>query len=86
MAPYPIVYTGPAPSFTAANLVALQAAIQSANGATEVRFQDRTVRFNSIKDMLLLQTAMFNAVYPGNGTTGGPTRQYRMRTGTGMRW
>ena len=76
----------PPPSFTAANLAALTSAIQSANGATEVRFQDRTVRFNSVKDMLLLQTAMYNAVYPGNGTTPGPTRQYRMRTGTGMRW
>jgi hypothetical protein len=76
----------PAPSFTAANLAALTSAIQSANGATEVRFQDRTVRFNTVKEMLLLQTAMYNAVYPGNGTTPGPTRQYRMRTGTGMRW
>jgi hypothetical protein len=74
----------PPPPFTLANLQTLAAAL--AQGVTEVRFQDRTVRYSTPTQMQIAYTALYNAVYPGNGTTPGPTRQYRMRTGTGIRW
>jgi hypothetical protein len=73
------------PSFTAANLAILQSAMANSAGASEIRFQDRTIRFQTVAQQQLLYTMMYNAVNPTPGINGGPIRQYRMRTGTGIR-
>lgn len=69
--------------FTPANLSALDAAISQ--GVTEVRFQDRTVRYQSVQSMLMVRTLIYNQLYPGDGTTAvPPTRQVRMRSCKGL--
>jgi hypothetical protein len=75
----PVIPAGPqGAGYTPANLA--QSAANLSTGATEVRFQDRTVRFQTVKDQLLAQTAIANALTPNN-----PRRQYWMRTSTGLR-
>ncbi len=74
--PYPPLPPPPPAAFTITDLAALNAAI--ASGAQEVRFQDRTVVYRSVKDMLLARTLMLSAL----GMT--LTRQIRMETQTGL--
>jgi hypothetical protein len=58
----------------------LQSAI--AGGVTEVRFQDRTVRYASVKDMILAANYIYQQLA---GTTGaGGCRQVRMFTNKGL--
>ena len=70
------------PAWTPDDLATINAAI--ATGATEVRFQDRTVRYRDAKDLLLLRTTIYNTLYP-NGMSGAVnTRQIRMYTSKGI--
>ena len=71
----------PPADFTLANLQALDAAIQS--GASEVRFQDRTVRYKSAAEMLILRTLMVNQIYP-SGASPSINRVVRMRGSKGL--
>jgi hypothetical protein len=68
------------PTFTFADLAAIDAAIKS--GATEVRFQDRTVRYNSLDKLLIARTLIWNELYP-SGSTNGPVRIVRIYTNKG---
>jgi len=58
-------------------LTALQSAI--AAGVTEVRFQDRTVRYASVKDLIAASNYTYQMLY-GNGQN----RQIRMYTNKGI--
>jgi hypothetical protein len=58
---------------------ALQSAI--AGGVTEVRFQDRTVRYASIKDMIVAANYIYQQL-AGSGPGG--IRQVRMYTNKGL--
>jgi hypothetical protein len=58
---------------------ALQSAI--AGGVTEVRFQDRTVRYASIKDMIVAANYIYQQL-AGSGAAG--CRQVRMFTSKGL--
>lgn len=60
-----------------AQLVTLQNAI--ASGVTEVRFQDRTVRYASIKDMILASNYISQLIW-GSGMN----RQIRVYTNKGL--
>jgi len=72
--------------FTQQDLDNMAAAI--ATGATEVRFQDRTVRYQSAKDMLTFYNFMLGEM--SGGAAGGGTsalgiiRQIRMTTNKGI--
>lgn len=68
-------------SFTQADLDNLDAAIKS--GVTEVRFQDRTVRYKSVQDMLAERTLIYTSLNPGGDSGPGPLRQYRVFTDRG---
>jgi hypothetical protein len=79
----------PAPSPLLAQYYTLQAAI--ASGAKTVRFQDRTIEYQSLDEMvkasnyLFLQLASTGAVPGGAGmTNGGVNRQVRMHTSKGL--
>ena len=67
----------PAPQFTVADLASINSAI--ASGATEVRFQDRTIRYRSMQDMLIARNLIYQYLYPN--TT---TRQTRIATTQGF--
>lgn len=68
----------PAPEFTYADLLALDAAIKS--GANRVKFADREMQYNSLEDMLKARL-LIQQYLAGVGV---PTRkQYRVFTGTG---
>jgi hypothetical protein len=73
--------TAPAAMPTQSQLDTLDAAI--ATGAREVRFQDQTVIYNSIKDMMTARTLLYNQLHP-TGTAPAVTRQYRMTTNKGF--
>jgi hypothetical protein len=66
----------PTPQFTQAQLDALNAAI--ASGVTEVRYQDRTVRYDSMRDLLTARAIVYQSLNPPNSLNA-PTRQYRLR-------
>jgi hypothetical protein len=70
-------------AFTLTDLAALDAAI--ASGATEVRFQDRTVRYNNTASLMQARTFIFNQLNP-NPATAQPAiiRQVRMVTDRGV--
>ena len=71
------------PQFTVQDLAAINAAISS--GATEVRFQDRTVRYRDMKDLILARTTIWNSLYPNGAPNGqGGIRQIRMYTSKGL--
>jgi hypothetical protein len=86
----------PAPSTQQQELQTLWSAIVA--GVTEVRFQDRTVRYASVKDMIAaynfaVQTGAGNGCacgcggptgVAGAGGPGGPNRQIRMYTQKGL--
>lgn len=64
-----------------AQYAALQVAI--AGGVTEIRFQDRTLRYASVKDMIL--AANYIAQLLGGGSPGGGVnRQVRIYTNKGL--
>lgn len=66
-------------AFTQIELDTLDAAI--ASGATEVRFQDRMVRYNSISDMLKARTLIVLELQGNNPI---PRRQIRMIVSSGF--
>jgi hypothetical protein len=68
-------------AFTQSDLDTLDAAIKS--GVTEVRFQDRTVRYKSLADMMQERTLIYTALNPGGDAGPGPIRQYRIFTDRG---
>ncbi len=76
LVPQPVPVPPPSTSFTAAELAALNTAI--ASGALEVRFQDRTIMYRSMKDLLAARTIILAAL----ATT--TIRQVRMETKTGL--
>jgi len=67
-------------AFTTSDLTIIDEAI--ASGALEVRFQDRMVRYNSIKDMLIARTLIESQLNPP-GTFPVQRRQIRMITSSG---
>jgi hypothetical protein len=67
----------PVPEFTYADLLTIDAAIKS--GASEVRFQDRTVRYRSTADMLIARNLIWNYLNPGK-----VVRQQRISTRQGF--
>jgi hypothetical protein len=78
------------PPLTQATLDALNLAI--ASGVRSVRFQDRTVEYASIDDMIKAANYIYGLLYPGGGigigpggvVTGGQTRQIRCYTNKGL--
>lgn len=66
-------------AFTQSQLDALDAAI--ATGALEVRFADRSVRYNSIADMMKARTFVALELMRQNGQT--PIRQVRFYSDKG---
>jgi hypothetical protein len=58
----PIPGLQPPPSDPLSELATLRAAI--ASGVTEVRFQDRTVRYASIDQMIKASTYLYQLIYP----------------------
>jgi hypothetical protein len=70
----------PPPNPLQAQLDALRLAI--ASGVTEVRFQDRTVRYANIDQMIKASNYIYQLLYP-NGGPGG-YRQIRMYTNKGL--
>jgi hypothetical protein len=72
----------PPPNPLQVQLEALQAAI--ASGVTEVRFQDRTVRYATIDQMIKAANYIYQLLYPGAGGPGGPSRQIRVYTNKGL--
>jgi hypothetical protein len=60
-----------------ADLQLLQSAI--ASGVTEVRFQDRTIRYASVKEMIAASNYIYQLLY---GT--GQNRQIRIYTNKGL--
>jgi hypothetical protein len=62
-------------------LDALNVAI--ATGVREVRFQDRTVVYASIDEMIKAANYIFQLLNP-TSTSGGPSRQIRIYTNKGL--
>jgi hypothetical protein len=62
-------------------LQALQLAIVS--GVRTVRFQDRTIEYQSINDMIKAANYIYQLLYP-NGGPNGPHRQIRCYTNKGL--
>jgi hypothetical protein len=71
----------PPPNPLQAQLDALQLAI--AGGVRTVRFQDRTVEYQSINDMIKAANYIYLLLYPSGGPNGG-YRQVRMYTNKGL--
>jgi hypothetical protein len=73
----------PPPVPLQAQLDALQLAI--ATGVRTVRFQDRTVEYQSINDMIKAANYIYQLLYPnGGGPYGSGYRQVRMYTNKGL--
>ena len=72
-------------AITQATLDALNAAI--ASGVRSVRFQDRTVEYQSIDDMIKAASYIYGLLYPGAGAGAagaGGYRQVRFYTNKGL--
>jgi len=67
-------------AFTQTQLDALDAAI--ASGAREVRFQDRTVVYQSLAAMLQARTLLYSSLNPAGSAK--PIRQIRMYGDSGL--
>ena len=67
-------------AFTQSDLDTLDAAIKS--GVSEVRFQDETVRYRSINDMMTARTLIFSILNPP-GVAPTVIRQTRVFTRSG---
>jgi hypothetical protein len=73
----------PTPPISQATLDALNMAI--ASGVRVVRFQDRTVEYSSVSDMIKAAAYIYQLLYPGGGgPTGTGYRQIRMYTNKGL--
>lgn len=57
--------------YTLAQYTAISEAISS--GAMEVTYGDKKVVYRSLNDMLRIQTAMYNALFPNPNNNGGRT-------------
>lgn len=68
-------------AFTQSDLIALESSIKS--GTKEVRFQDRTVVYQNLDDMLKLRSAMIVELSP-TGTAPAIQRQVRLVTDRGF--
>ena len=53
-------------------------------GVKVVRFQDRTVEYQSINDMIKAANFIFGLLYPNGGGPNGGNKQIRFRTAKGL--
>jgi hypothetical protein len=68
---------------TQSDLDAISTAI--ATGATEVRFQDRTVRYASTDALIAAYAFLYNQLYGATGSSANsPVRQIRTRSSKGL--
>ena len=81
LTPQPVKLVTDMPALTQTDLDALDATI--ASGALEVRYQDRSVRYASTKDLLAARSVLYNQLHPTTGTAG-MTRQVRVATSKGV--
>ena len=73
----------PLPGPLVLQLEALQQAI--ASGVLEVRFQDRTIRYASVKDLIQASNYLYQLLYGvGAGAGAGMKRQVRTYTNKGL--
>lgn len=68
-------------AFTSADLASIDTAI--ATGAVEVRFQDRTVKYNNTQGLILARSLIYAELHPAN-TSPAITRQVRIHTCKGL--
>lgn len=78
LVPQPPAVPAAVTSFTSYDLQALTIAIKT--GAKQVHFQDRTVTYHSLEDMLKLRAAMISEIGPASSVN----RQIRMQTSSGL--